>query len=374
MKRQSKTVELKSKQEMIEGGMNAVAGLDLGDKHSVVTVMNLDGEIVERKKIATSVAGFERYFQAWAQMRVVFEAGSHANWTYRLLDRLEHEPLMADTHRLALITQSLSKDDRNDSERLAELGLRMPEMLNAVEPCSLETQHDRGVLKAREALVEVRTKLINRVRGTLKSFGLRLPAMSSPAFAKKAGPLLPDELRDVLSPLLLVLQHTTDEIRRYDKRIEELAEKKYPQTKRMRTANGVGVITSVAFVLNLDNDSSRLRHSRDAGARVGLKPKRRDSGERSPELSITKSGDPMMRRLLVQCAQYILGHRGEDSALRRWGLGLAARGGTKSAKRKAVVAVARKLAVLMHVLWHRDVDFEPFYGVQDVPEAPPKAA
>jgi len=373
VKRQNKTVGRKPNQEMIEGGMNAVAGLDLGDKHSVVTVMDLDGEIVERKKIRTSVAAFERYFQAWARMRVVFEAGSPANWTYRLLERLEHEPLMADTHRLALITQSLSKDDRNDSERLAELGLRMPEMLNAVEPCSLETQNDRAVLKAREALVEVRTKLINGVRGTLKSFGLRLPAMSSPTFAKKAGSLLPEELRDVLRPLLLMVQHASDEIRRYDKRIEELAETKYPQTKRMRTANGVGAITSLAFVLNLDNDPNRLRHSRDAGARVGLRPKRRDSGERSPELGITKTGDPMMRRLLVQCAQYILGHRGKDSALRRWGLGLAARGG-KSAKRKAVVAVARKLAVLLHVLWQRDVDFEPFYGVQEVPEAPPQAA
>ncbi len=371
MKKQSKTVGVKSNQEMIECGMNAVAGLDLGDKHSVVCVMNLDGEVVERKKIPTSLAAFERYFQAWASMRVVFEAGSPANWTYRLLERLGHEPLMADTHRLALITQSLSKDDRNDAERLAELGLRMPEMLNPVEPCSLETQNDRTVLKAREALVEVRTKLINSVRGTLKSFGLRLPAVSTAAFPKKASPLLPGELRDVLHPLLLMVQHATDEIRRYDKRIEELAAKKYPQTKRMRSANGVGAITSVAFVLNLDNNPSRLRHSRDAGARIGLRPKRRDSGERSPELSITKSGDPMMRRLLVQCAQYILGHRGEDSALRRWGLGLAARGG-KTAKRKAVVAVARKLAVLLHVLWQRDVDFEPFYGTQE--QTPPKAA
>ncbi len=374
MKKQSKTLVVRSKQEMIERGMNAVAGLDLGDKHSVVTVMDLDGEIVERKKIATSLAGFERYFQAWVQMRVVFEAGTHANWTYRLLERLGHAPLMADTRRLALITQSLSKDDRKDSERLAELGLRMPEMLHAVEPCSLETQNDRAVWKAREALVEVRTKLINNIRGTLKSFGRRLPALPSPAFAKKAGPLLPVELRDVLHPLLLLIQHATDEIRRYDKRIEELANKKYPQTKRMRSANGVGVITSPAFVLNLDNDPNRLRHSRDAGARVGLRPKRRDSGERSPELGITKTGDPMMRRLLVQCAQHILGHRGKDSALRRWGLGLAARGGTKSAKRKAVVAVARKLAVLLHVLWQRDVDFDPFYGVDDVPEAVPQAA
>ncbi len=296
-------------------------------------------------------------------MRVVFEAGTHANWVYRLLGRLEHEPLMADTHRLALITQSLSKDDRTDAERLAELGLRLPEMLNPVQPASLETQADRTVLKAREALVETRTKLINSVRGTLKSFGVRLGASSGHAFATKAGPRLPAELRETLGPLLLVIQHATDEIRRYDKRIVELGEKKYPQTKRMRSARGVGPITSLAFVLNWDNNPQRLRRRRDAGARMGRRPKRRDSGERSPELSITKAGDPMLRRLLVQCAQYMLGPWGEDSMLRRWGLRLAARGG-KSAKRKAVVAVARKLAVVLHVLWKRDVDFDPFYGMQ----------
>ena len=148
--------------------------------------------------------------------------GGHANWVYRLLKQLEHQPLMADTHRLALITQSLSKDDRNDAERLAELGLRMPVMLNAVEPRSPAVQYDRAVLKAREALVETRTKLINSVRGTVKSFGKRLPSSSSEAFVKKADPELPDELREMLRPLLEVIQHLSDEIYRYDKRIEQL--------------------------------------------------------------------------------------------------------------------------------------------------------
>ena len=107
-----------SKQQMIEQGMNVVAGLDLGDKHSFVCLIDLDGNVVERKKLRTSLAAFERYFGEWAGMRVVCEAGTHANWVYRLLGRLEHEPLLADTHRLALITPSLSKDDRrNDAMR-----------------------------------------------------------------------------------------------------------------------------------------------------------------------------------------------------------------------------------------------------------------
>ena len=194
MKNHSKPIESVSKQQLIEQGMNVVAGLDLGDKHSFVCLIDLDGNVVERKKLRTSLAAFERYFGEWAGMRVVWEAGCHSNWVYRLLQRLEHEPLMADTHRLALITQSLSKDDRTDAERLAELGLRIPEMLNPVQPASLETQADRAVLKAREALVEVRTKLINSVRGTRKSFGVRLPASSGAAFAGQAGPRLPAEL------------------------------------------------------------------------------------------------------------------------------------------------------------------------------------
>ena len=266
---------------------------------------------------------------------------------------------------MALITASLSKDDRSDAERLAQLGLRMPEMLNAVQPCSLAVQRHRAVLKARDALRTARGRLINSLRGTLKSFGYRLPAASGAAFTKKAGPAVPDELRETLQPLLLMIQHLSDDIRRYDQQIEQLCDA-YPATRRLRSIRGVGPITALAFVLNLDNDVQRLRNSRDAGARMGLRPKRRDSGERSPELSITKSGDRMLRRLLVQCAQYVLGHHGEDSALRRWGLRLAARGG-KAAKRKAVVAVARKLAVLLHVLWRRDTDFDPFYGTSPQP-------
>ena len=122
MKNDSRRIESLSQKQLIEQGMNVVAGLDLGDKHSFVCLIDLDGNVaVERKKLRTSLAAFERYFSGWVGMRVVFEAGTHANWVYRLLGRLQHEPLMADTHRLALITQSLSKDDRTDAERLAEL-------------------------------------------------------------------------------------------------------------------------------------------------------------------------------------------------------------------------------------------------------------
>ena len=361
MKNHSKSIAALSQpqREMIEPGRNVVVGL--GDRHSQLCLLDLEGNIVERHRIRTGVASFETFFDAWAPMRVVFEAGTHSLWVWRLLQRLSHEPLMADTHQLALITHSLSKNDRRDAAVLGALGLRMPQMLHAVHPCSLQTQVDRTVPRARDGAVQARTKLINQVRGTVKSFGERLPPCTTEAFAKKASAALPSSLKDALGPLLLVIQHLSDEIRRYDKKIKQLGAEKYPHTLRMRTIPGVGPITSLAFVLNLDNDVSKLKASRAAGPRMGLRPKERSSGKRAPQLSITKSGDQMLRRLLVQGGQYTLGHFGTDSQLRRWGLGLAARGG-KAAKRKAVVAVARKLAILLHVLWKRERDFDPFYG------------
>jgi transposase len=131
----------------------------------------------------------------------------------------------------------------------------------------------------------------------------------------------------------------------------------------MRSIRGVGPMTALAFTLELDNDVTRLRSSRAAGALVGLKPKRFNSGESEPESAITKSGNRLLRRLLVQCAHYILSRRGEDSALRRWGLGLAERSGTRRGKRRALVATARKLAVLLHTLWRKGEDFDPTYGL-----------
>ncbi len=346
--------------ERIEQGLHAVAGLDLGDRHSHLCLLGLDGNIIERHRIRTNVKAFKKFFDAWGPMRVVFEAGTHSLWVFRLLQRLGHQPLMADTHHLALITQSMSKSDRRDAATLGELGLRLPQMMRAVTPCSLETQQHRTVLRARDGAVQARTKLSSQGRGLVKSFGVRWPACDTAACAKKAAAAMPSDLKDTLGPLLLVIQHRSDEIRRYDKKIEQLGDEKYPHTLRMRSIRGVGPITALAFVLNLDNAVEKLESRRAAGPRRGLRPKQRGSGKRQPELSITKSGDALLRKLLLQCAQYVLGHHGAESRLRSWGWRLAARGG-KAAKRKAVVAVARKLAILLHVLWKRDVDFDPLY-------------
>jgi transposase len=140
--------------------------------------------------------------------------------------------------------------------------------------------------------------------------------------------------------------------------------KRYPETELLRQVQGVGVVTSLTYVLTVE-DPKRFRRSREAGCYAGLRPGRRRSGKSDPQMRISKEGDQYLRRILVQAGHYILGPHGEDSDLRRWGLKLAARGG-KNAKKRAVVAVARKLAVLLHHLWVTGEVYEPLHNSQQV--------
>ena len=152
-------------------------------------------------------------------------------------------------------------------------------------------------------------------------------------------------------------EELSDRIKVYDERIEKLGREKYEHTELLRQVKGVGPLTSLAYVLTLENPD-RFRKSRDVGAYLGLAPQQEDSGDSQPQLGISKAGDMMLRRLLVGSAQYILGPFGPDTDLRRQGLRLCERGG-KNAKKRAAVAVARKLAVLLHRLWLSGEVYEP---------------
>ena len=339
-----------------------VAGIDLGSRRSEACLLDGAGEVIERRTLATTPAAFTKLFGGLEPLRATVEAGGQSNWAARLLSELGHEVIVADARQVRLIVETYSKSDKRDAALLAEITLRWPELLHPAALRSLETQQGRALLRLRETLVEARTKLINAVRGVVKSFGERLPAATGEGFARQAAGKIPPELRDAVGPALLAVEALTRQIRVYDRRLAQLAER-YRATRRLRSIPGVGPLTSLAFVLALDDDPRRLQSSRAAGAFVGLRPKRRDSGESSPELSSTRNGDRLLRRLLLQCAHDILGPFGQDSALRRWGLGLAARSGTRRGKRRAVVATARKLAVLLHALWRRDEDFDPLRGL-----------
>jgi transposase len=346
---------------------HAVVGLDVGDRQSHYCVLDLEGSVVAEGAAKTTEASFRVRFEGKGRMRIALEAGTHSPWISRLLIALGHDVLVANPRKVRLIAESNGKHDRADARLLAQLAHVGPSLLSPIQSRSAQTQIDLAMIRAREVAVQTRTKIVNAVRGMVKSTGQRLPDSPTLTFARKATAACPEALQPALRPLIRLVQTLTDDIAAYDRLVEEKA-RAYPETQAIQTIAGVGALTAVAFVLVLNNDRSRFTRSRDVGCYLGLKPKQRDSGRRSPQLGITKTGDPLMRRLATQGAQYILGPFGRDSALRRWGLSLASRGG-KNAKKRAVVAVARKLVVLMHRIWITQEAYDPMRGVRVQPAA-----
>lgn len=341
-------------------GLSVVVGIDVGDKTSLFSRLGSDGRVEAKGSVPTTRKGLERQFGDWEPCRMVIEAGSHSMWMESCLKEIGHEVIVANPRRLALIFGDLKKNDEVDAEKLARLGRADPELLYPVQHRSQKCQADLAVIKARGVLVEVRTKLINHIRSTSKGFGVRLPSCSAAAFVKKVGPSVPKELKIPLTPLVSTLAELEGEIRSYDKKIELLGEKQHPETSVLRQVTGVGPITALAYILTLE-DPGRFPDSRTVGAFLGLTPRQDRSGDRNPQLPITKAGNKDLRRLLITSAHYILGWRGPDCQLRRYGERIAERGG-KSAKKRAVVAVARKLCVLLHRLWKNGEVYDPEYA------------
>jgi transposase len=295
------------------------------------------------------------FFQRTA-VHVVIEVGPHSRWVSALLSELGHRVTLANPRQVELIANSKKKCDRKDAELLARLGRADVKLLAPVKHRSAEVQADLAVAKARDILVATRTKLVNHVRGTVKSFGTALPKCTAESFARKTRALVPVELRPALEAVYQTLERLDEQIREQDKSIERVA-KKYPDVQVVSQPKGVGVLTGLVFVLTLEH-KERFTNSRMVGPYIGLSPGKRQSGKGDPQLRITKAGDPFLRRLVVNCANYMLGPFGQDCDLRRWGLELAKRGG-KNARKRARVAVARKLAVLMHRLWVTGEVYEP---------------
>ena len=332
-------------------------GLDVGDRTTHLCGVDQAREVVERLRFPTSPEGVRKVFGDRSRARIVLEAGSQSAWMSELLRSLGHEVVVADARRVAAITRSGRKTDRRDAEVLARLLQGMPELLGSVHHRGRQAQADLAMIRARDVLVRTRTRLVQHVRGTLKAFGLRARACSAKAFHRVARAAVPQDLEPALAPILDQLGELELRIRHLDRELDRVAEARHPDAARLRQVCGVGPLTSLAFVLTVD-DPTRFAKSRTVGSWVGLCPKVLASGDRDPELSISKTGSSYLRRLLVQSAQYLLGPFGKDSDLRRFGLRLCERGG-KAAKRRAVVAVARKLAVLLHRLWVGGEPYEP---------------
>jgi transposase len=347
-------------------------GVDLGDKCSHVTVLDQEGELVEEARVPTTQAAFQRKFSALPRSRVAMEVGGHSRWASQLVEDLGHEVLVANARKLRVIYTNPRKGDEADAETLARLARLDPKLLSPIHHRSPQAQVHLSMIRSRDVLVRTRTLLINHVRGTVKASGERLPSCSAHSFHHKMGDSLPEALQPALLPILETVARLTEQINDYDQKIEELCQESYPETQLMRQISGVGPLTALAYVLTLEAPG-RFHKSREVGPALGLVPRRDQSGGQDPQLHITRTGDVYLRRLLVVAAQYILGPFGPDCDLRRWGLKVAERGG-KNAKKRAVVAVARKLAILMHRLWKTGEAYDPSHQIRGEIEAPSLAA
>lgn len=335
-------------------------GLDLSDRVSHYHVMRGDGTTLATGKVATQREELTRLFESWQGCRVVIEAGGHSPWISRLGSACGMDLVVANPRRVELIAKSDRKTDRTDAETLARLGKNDIELLAPITHRSKEAQVHLAVQRARNAVVSARTGLINHVRGVLKSHGYRGPSCAPECFHSRALRRIPAELELALVPMLQLVGQTNAQIKSFDKEIERLGRERYPVTQLLRQVPGVGPIVSLGYVLTLD-DPGRFQDGRDVGAYLGLVARKKSSGAKDPQMHITKAGDREMRRLLVLSANYILGRFGPDCDLRRFGLRIAGDGNDKKAKKRARVAVARKLAVLLHHLWRTGAAYDPFH-------------
>lgn len=347
---------------MTKYSIKTFIGIDLGDIENQICILDHNGDILEKSPIENTVSGVNTFFDRFdapRQVLVAVETGTHSPWISQLLKARGFRVLVGNARKLRLIWDSSNKTDERDAEMLARIARFDPKLLHPIRHRSRAAHMDLAIIKGRDALVRCRTSLINFVRGSCKTAGTRLPSCSADTFAKAAIDNIPKDLLAATVPCINTIRELTKKIRQFDSQIEALCNEVYPETMILREIKGVGPVTSLAYILTLE-DPHRFRKSRDVGPYLGLIPKRDQSGCTDKPLSITKAGNTYLRRLLVSSAQYILGPFGPDCELQRYGMRIASRGG-KVAKRKAVVAVARKLAVMMHHIWKNNTVYEPFY-------------
>lgn len=333
-------------------------GMDMGDKKHDICIVDCDGKVIKRSKVTNTAAAIRKYFGKSEPCRIAMEAGTHSSWISRILEELGYEVLVGNPRKLRAIWDSENKTDERDAEMLARLARFDPKLLYPIHHRGAEAQSDLAIVRSRTMLVETRKKLVSHARGVVKTVGARISKCDASCFHKRLNDEMPDELRAALSPVMKVIEELTEQIKKLDYKLKDLCVK-YPETEKLMAVVGVGEVTAVSYVLTLE-DHARFTKSRDVGAYVGMVPKRDQSGATDKQLRITKTGDTQLRTLLVNCAHYILGKKGPDCELQRFGLKIASRGG-KNAKKRAAVAVARKLAVLLHALWRSDEPYDPFY-------------
>jgi len=330
-------------------------GLDVSDKSTHLCVVDPTGAVVWSGACATDPEVIARTLKARAAglARVILETGPLSSFLYHgLIERGVPVICVCARHAKGVLSARVNKSDVHDAEGLAQMartGWFKPVRIKAEA-----THMDRARLKIREQLIAARQAIAGQLRGLLKLFGLRLGQVSTPGKRGERLRLLfaqRPELEPIMAPLIESLQALEVQIALSTRQLAAQAAAD-PVTRRLMTAPGVGPITALVFKSSIE-DPERFSRGQDAGAFAGLAPRRNQSGERDDKGRISRAGDPMLRRALYEAANVLLGRVKRACALRDWGLRLAQTKGTKRAR----VAVARKLAVLLHRLWLSQTDF-----------------
>lgn len=333
-------------------------GCDLGDKETSICALSAAGKITLRTEVKTDRDSLMRWFRNRPKAHVVMEVGTHSPWISGLVQAAGHRVTVINPHEFKLISDSRRKCDQEDAELLARAARADLGLIRPVAHRSEKTRAELTLLRTRDLLVRERSKLVSHVRGTLKSFGVKVGSCAPEAFHQRAAPFVPDLLKVALEPVLDQLAHLGATLKKLDEGIEVTAKKHEKEMKLLTSVPRVGTLTALAFCLVVE-DPRRFEKSRDLGAYVGLTPARRQSGDRDVQLGISKAGDGLLRRLLVQCAHQMMFKSAPDSALKRWGVAKAKSGG-KNGKKRMAVALARKLAVVLHRLWVTGEEYKAF--------------
>lgn len=344
-------------------------GVDVSDKTMKVVGLDESGAVAWRDEVGCKDAAVRKAFGDISPCVIALETGTHTGWLSRVFKDLGHEVVVANARKVRAISANERKSDWNDAEILARLVRSDRKLLHPVTPRSAESQANMMLYKARDAAVRSRTSMVNSVRGIVKAGGDRVRASSPEAFPKRCRQDLAPEALKPLQPLLAAIEALTEVIRAYDWKLKAVAgsERYVEGVKRMTQVTGVGAHTALAFMLIME-DPGRFPKARQVGPFLGMVPRRDQSGEIEKQLGITHAGNGMMRRLMVTAAHYIMGRFGPDCDLRRFGERLMARGG-KNARKRAIVAVARKLAVLLLRLWQTGAPYEPLRSQSPVQQA-----
>jgi len=333
-------------------------GLDLGDRQHSYCVLDAEGEIFAEEQLVNTRENLEALSRRFPSATIAMETGTHSPWISRLFEARGHKVYVANARKLRAISQSQTKSDREDARMLARLARVDPKLLSPVKHRSEACQRALVQLKARDALVRTRVDLTNSVRFLLKSLGFSVPrSVKATAFVRKLRPMIDAATTALVESLLQSIDFISEQIKTLDHQLEAIARTQYPDTERLQQIPGVGPLTSLCFVLTLETPD-RFAHARDVGPYLGLVPRRDQSGLSDKQLPITKAGNTQLRCLLVNCAHYILGPFGPDTHLRETGLRLAGRHGS-AAKKRAVIATARKLAVTLMALWKTKAEYQP---------------